>query len=251
MIKFFRKHILFAVSALSIFMIAGYLNLVYSVPTNPLNLHIEASHETDYLVLIVAFVTFIIAVFTLLITWFIKTEARDIGDKIILNDLIQRKLDRILYEYSVIHYKNFNFAKDQALEMHHLDDIQKQNGVRFAVCMYVMVWFNQFYYVDEGIRLLKNITPGIVGSEYAEYIGLSQAINTFNRNSPPQTLNGIVVRNKEDFFEKLARGLITETDKCKIYEIGIAIHKIMTTLGWMPLLDEKNLNMENELYGTI
>jgi hypothetical protein len=84
------------------FCVVSIYGLSIVMPETHYPFSIEASHDTDTSVFMVAVLTFIAAGATLLVSWWIKNEATEIGNTIVTNNVIHRYIDRMLHEYTKI-----------------------------------------------------------------------------------------------------------------------------------------------------
>lgn len=124
---------------------------------------IEASGDTDYPVLLSAIFALIMSALTLLVSWFIKTEAEGIGDSIISNTVIHRHLDRMLHEYTLIVLKE-------------ADDAQANSGgldnriFAINVSCDSSKWFFGAYNSEYSGDFFKNLMPGKSGDAFSKII---------------------------------------------------------------------------------
>ena len=209
---------------------------------NALNAHIETGSHTDISVLVVALITFIAAAATLLVSWFIKEEATEIGNRateignrIITSSTMQRYVDRMHYEYSDLIervYESIESKKDDP-------DIAKNPNDAFHLLVDLRSWD----WLKEKMRLssdttdfvefIENLMPGEFGKKYRERFFVKEIIKLFAESKELEKIfeSAKTASHSGDQKQKDAAA---DQMKVMILTRGKAVFFLMVALGWVP-----------------
>lgn len=136
-------------------------------------LGIAPDENTDYPVLLSAILTIVIAAFTLLVSWYIKEEAEEIGDNIITSTVIHRHLDRMLHEYSQIITESYEKAQTEKYPFFYfkIDFILKSSE-----------WFAKNHLKEMDNKFFASLMPGIAGNRFSSMLGFDGLLKTLSTN---------------------------------------------------------------------
>jgi hypothetical protein len=187
-----------------------------------------AEEETDFPVLMAAIFTLFMAAFTLLISWYIKKEAEEIGDRIILNSTIHRFMDRLLSEYSDLIIRTHEETVNSGAYYSPEGEFKTQQDVKYIFSFKTINWLHQTFGGDDKSEekmsdFFKQLMPGNEGKKYADLIGFKTNYDKFEKNIITALL--------------LAKGNITEVihnDEAmsKLFQCADGLYQMMKSLGW-------------------
>lgn len=203
--------------------------------SNALNAHIGAHSETDISVLVVALVTFIAAAATLLVSWLIKDEATEIGNKIITNSTMQRYVDRMHYEYSDLIERAYesieskkddpDFAKNSNDALHLLVDLQSWDWLKEKMRLTSDT--------TDGEEFIENLVPGESGKKYRERSFMNDLFELFAESKElEKTFES--AKSASHSGDQKQRDAAADQMELIILRRGKAVFFLMIALGWVP-----------------
>ena len=233
-------------SMFTVFMLLSILAICAFLPnfSNALNAHIEASSHTDISVLVVALITFIAAAATLFVSWRIKEEATEIGNRateignsIISNSTIQRFVDRMHYEYSDLIEKTYKSIKDEPALAEKQDDAFHLSGSLAS-----WEWLKTRMKLKQSSKIfeefINDLMPGELGRKYKDLLGIPRVIKVINenliRNQSVTDLMDKISEEKDDQKRRELEDELANEVKRKFLTVGMAVHLLMLALGWVP-----------------
>lgn len=208
--------------------------------SNALNAHIGAHSETDISVLVVALITFIAAAATLLVSWLIKEEAAEIGDRateignrIILGTTLQRYIDRLLYEYSDVIERTYESIKDDPELKMKIDD-----SFHLLVSLYSWDWFKKEMMVKESDtaylqQFIDNLLPGEFGKKFVGHFSITKIQNLLAEAKELEKTDESAKTILQSGDQKQI-DVYADQRKMQIITNGQAVFLLMRLLAWVP-----------------